>query len=135
MERKMKSIFKITPNNFHSYKFYFTENSPINITPLHEMEIKNILNLDINAGFDFVIIDVWEKSFIPAIDPYQADLSTKEARFNLYSYLKENITDTIIEEESNIYSVYDSNGMFLFVIDYSWFDEGEGLEDETERDE
>ena len=128
----MESKFKLTPNNFDSYQFYFTGDSPIDITPLNEMEIKNVLNFDLNAGFDFVIIDVWEKEFIPAIDPYQADLDTEDARFNLYSYLKENITDTVVEGEGNIYSVYDSNGMFLFVIDYSWFDEGEGLEDESE---
>jgi hypothetical protein len=79
----MESRVKLTPDNFDSYRFYFTVNSHIDITPLNEMEIKNVLNLDLNAGFDLVIIDVWEKEFIPAIDPYQADLSTEEARFNL----------------------------------------------------
>ena len=39
--------------------------------------------------------------------------------------------DKAVEDEGNIYSVYDANGSFLFVVDYSWFDEGEGLEDEA----
>jgi len=127
----MEATARLTPNNFDSYKFYFLKNSPIDITPLNDMEIKNVLNLDLNAGFDLVIIDVWEKEFIPAIDPYQADLDAEEARFKLYSYIKEHITDKAVEDEGNIYSVYDANGMFLFVVDYSWFDEGEGLEDEA----
>ena len=127
----MEATAKITSNNFDSYQFYFSKNSPIDITPLNKMEIKNVLNLDLNVGFDLVIIDVWEKEFIPAIDPYQADLATEEARFNLYSYIKEHITDKAVEDEGNIYSIYDANGMFLFVVGYSWFDEGEGLEDET----
>ena len=127
----MDSKHKITSDNLSSYKFYFINDSPIDITPLTKMEIKNVLGLDLKAGFDLVIIDVWEKEFIPAIDPYQADLSTEEARFNLYSYIKEHITDKTVEDEGNIYSVYDADGMFLFVVDYSWFDEGEGLEDEA----
>ncbi len=127
----MESKHKVTSDNFASYQFYFINESPIDITPLNKMEIKNVLGLDLNAGFDLVIIDVWEKEFIPAIDPYQADLSTEEARFNLYSYIKEHITDKAVEDEGNIYSVYDANGSFLFVVDYSWFDEGEGLEDEA----
>ena len=127
----MESKHKITSDNLSSYKFYFINDSPIDITPLTKMEIKNVLGLDLKAGFDLVIIDVWEKEFIPAIDPYQADLSTEEARFNLYSYIKEHITDKTVEDEGNIYSVYDADGMFLFVVDYSWFDEGEGLEDEA----
>ena len=127
----MESKHKITSDNLSSYKFYFINDSPIDITPLTKMEIKNVLGLDLKAGFDLVIIDVWEKEFIPAIDPYQADLSTEEARFNLYSYIKEHITDKAVEDEGNIYSVYDADGMFLFVVDYSWFDEGEGLEDEA----
>lgn len=127
----MESKHKITSDNLSSYKFYFINDSPIDITPLTKMEIKNVLGLDLKAGFDLVIIDVWEKEFIPAIDPYQADLSIEEARFNLYSYIKEHITDKTVEDEGNIYSVYDADGMFLFVVDYSWFDEGEGLEDEA----
>ena len=127
----MESKHKITSDNLSSYKFYFINDSPIDITPLTKMEIKNVLGLDLKAGFDLVIIDVWEKELIPAIDPYQADLSTEEARFNLYSYIKEHITDKTVEDEGNIYSVYDADGMFLFVVDYSWFDEGEGLEDEA----
>lgn len=127
----MESKHKITSDNLSSYKFYFINDSPIDITPLTKMEIKNVLGLDLKAGFDLVIIDVWEKEFIPAINPYQADLSTEEARFNLYSYIKEHITDKTVEDEGNIYSVYDADGMFLFVVDYSWFDEGEGLEDEA----
>ncbi len=127
----MESKHKVTSDNLSSYKFYFINDSPIDITPLTKMEIKNVLGLDLKAGFDLVIIDVWEKEFIPAIDPYQADLSTEEARFNLYSYIKEHITDKTVEDEGNIYSVYDADGMFLFVVDYSWFDEGEGLEDEA----
>ena len=127
----MVSKHKVTSDNLSSYKFYFINDSPIDITPLTKMEIKNVLGLDLKAGFDLVIIDVWEKEFIPAIDPYQADLSTEEARFNLYSYIKEHITDKTVEDEGNIYSVYDADGMFLFVVDYSWFDEGEGLEDEA----
>ena len=127
----MESKHKVTSDNLSSYKFYFINDSPIDITPLTKMEIKNVLGLDLKAGFDLVIIDVWEKEFIPAIDPYQADLSTEEARFNLYSYIKEHITDKTVEDEGTIYSVYDADGMFLFVVDYSWFDEGEGLEDEA----
>ena len=127
----MEANQKITSENLASYQFYFINDSPIDITPLNEMEIKNVLGLDLKAGFDLVIIDVWEKEFIPAIDPYQADLSTEEARFKLYSYIKEHITDKAVGDEGNIYSVYDANGMFLFVVDYSWFDEGEGLEDEA----
>ena len=127
----MESNLKVTSDNLASYQFYFVNDSPIDITPLNEMEIKNVLGLDLKGGFDLVIIDVWEKEFIPAIDPYQADLSTEEARFNLYSYIKANITDKAVEDEGNIYSVYDVNGRFLFVVDYSWFDEGEGFEDEA----
>ena len=127
----MESKHKVTSDNLSSYKFYFINDSPIDITPLTKMEIKYVLGFDLKAGFDLVIIDVWEKEFIPAIDPYQADLSTEEARFNLYSYIKEHITDKTVEDEGNIYSVYDADGMFLFVVDYSWFDEGEGLEDEA----
>ncbi|MDL2307715.1 hypothetical protein LJC48_06820 [Desulfovibrio sp. OttesenSCG-928-C06] len=124
----MEANQKITSENLASYQFYFITDSPIDIAPLNEMEIKNVSGLDLNAGFDLVIIDVWENSFIPAIDPYKVDLATEEARFNLYSYIKENITDKAVEDEGNIYSVYDAYGMFLFVVDYSWFDEGEGLE-------
>lgn len=127
----MESKFKVTSGNLASYQFYFINDSPIDITPLNKMEIKNVFGLDLKAGFDLVIIDVWEKEFIPAIDPYQADLTTEEARFGLYSYIKEHITDKVVGDEGNIYSVYDVNGSFLFVVDYSWFDEGEGLEDEA----
>ncbi len=127
----MESKFKVTSGNLASYQFYFINDSPIDITPLNKMEIKNVFGLDLKAGFDLVIIDVWEKEFIPAIDPYQADLTTEEARFGLYSYIKEHITDKVVGDEGNIYSVYDANGSFLFVVDYSWFDEGEGLEDEA----
>ena len=127
----MESKFKVTSGNWASYQFYFINDSPIDITPLNKMEIKNVFGLDLKAGFDLVIIDVWEKEFIPAIDPYQADLTTEEARFGLYSYIKEHITDKVVGDEGNIYSVYDANGSFLFVVDYSWFDEGEGLEDEA----
>ena len=122
----MESKFKVTSGNWASYQFYF-----INDSPLNKMEIKNVFGLDLKAGFDLVIIDVWEKEFIPAIDPYQADLTTEEARFGLYSYIKEHITDKVVGDEGNIYSVYDANGSFLFVVDYSWFNEGEGLEDEA----
>ena len=127
----MESKFKVTSGNLASYQFYFINDSPIDITPLNKMEIKNVFGLDLKAGFDLVIIDVWEKEFIPAIDPYQADLTTEEARFGLYSYIKEHITDKVVGDEGNIYSVYDANGSFLFVVDYSWFDEGEGLGDEA----
>ena len=127
----MESKFKVTSGNWASYQFYFINDSPIDITPLNKMEIKNVFGLDLKAGFDLVIIDVWEKEFIPAIDPYQADLTTEEARFGLYSYIKEHITDKVVGDEGNIYSVYDANGSFLFVVDYSWFNEGEGLEDEA----
>ena len=127
----MESKFKVTSGNWASYQFYFINDSPIDITPLNKMEIKNVFGLDLKAGFDLVIIDVWEKEFIPAIDPYQADLTPEEARFGLYSYIKEHITDKVVGDEGNIYSVYDANGSFLFVVDYSWFDEGEGLEDEA----
>ena len=127
----MDSKFKVTSGNWASYQFYFINDSPIDITPLNKMEIKNVFGLDLKAGFDLVIIDVWEKEFIPAIDPYQADLTTEEARFGLYSYIKEHITDKVVGDEGNIYSVYDANGSFLFVVDYSWFNEGEGLEDEA----
>ncbi|WP_279027433.1 hypothetical protein [Bilophila wadsworthia] len=127
----MESKFKVTSGNLASYQFYFINDSPIDITPLNKMEIKNVFGLDLKAEFDLVIIDVWEKEFIPAIDPYQADLTTEEARFGLYSYIKEHITDKVVGDEGNIYSVYDANGSFLFVVDYSWFDEGEGLEDEA----
>lgn len=127
----MESKFKVTSGNLASYQFYFINDSPIDITPLNKMEIKNVFGLDLKAGFDLVIIDVWEKEFIPVIDPYQADLTTEEARFGLYSYIKEHITDKVVGDEGNIYSVYDANGSFLFVVDYSWFDEGEGLEDEA----
>ena len=127
----MESKFKVTSGNLASYQFYFINDSPIDSTPLNKMEIKNVFGLDLKAGFDLVIIDVWEKEFIPAIDPYQADLTTEEARFGLYSYIKEHITDKVVGDEGNIYSVYDANGSFLFVVDYSWFDEGEGLEDEA----
>ena len=127
----MESKFKVTSGNLASYQFYFINDSPIDITPLNKMEIKNVFGLDLKAGFDLVIIDVWEKEFIPAIDPYQADLTTEEARFGLYSYIKEHITDKVVGDEGNIYSVYDANGSFLFVVDYSWFDEGEGLDDEA----
>ena len=127
----MESKFKVTSGNLASYQFYFINDSPIDITPLNKMEIKNVFGLDLKAGFDLVIIDVWEKEFIPAIDPYQADLTTEEARFGLYSYIKEHITDKVVGDEGNIYSVYDANGSFLFVVDYSWLDEGEGLEDEA----
>ena len=127
----MESKFKVTSGNWASYQFYFINDSPIDITPLNKVEIKNVFGLDLKAGFDLVIIDVWEKEFIPAIDPYQADLTTEEARFGLYSYIKEHITDKVVGDEGNIYSVYDANGSFLFVVDYSWFNEGEGLEDEA----
>ena len=127
----MESKFKVTSGNWASYQFYFINDSQIDITPLNKMEIKNVFGLDLKAGFDLVIIDVWEKEFIPAIDPYQADLTTEEARFGLYSYIKEHITDKVVGDEGNIYSVYDANGSFLFVVDYSWFNEGEGLEDEA----
>ena len=127
----MESKFKVTSGNLASYQFYFINDSPIDITPLNKMEIKNVFGLDLKAGFDLVIIDVWEKEFIPAIDPYQADLTTEEARFGLYSYIKEHITDKVVGDEGNIYSVYDANGSFLFVVDYSWFVEGVGLDDEA----
>ena len=64
--------------------------------------MKSVLNVDLNAGFDLVIIDVWEGSFIPSIDPYHAGLATEEARLKLYSYIKENITDTVVADEGNI---------------------------------
>lgn len=54
----MESKHKITSDNLSSYKFYFINDSPIDITPLTKMEIKNVLGLDLKAGFDLVIIDV-----------------------------------------------------------------------------
>lgn len=43
----MESKFKVTSGNWASYQFYFINDSPIDITPLNKMEIKNVFGLDL----------------------------------------------------------------------------------------